>query len=431
MNDLQFNIPPRRDLFGLAIGVPLAGIASYHALMNTLKYTNPEYLEKEEAKSSQRIKEQYGNNAFASNERKRVLERIEFMKTTPLKDMPVISKDYNIMINKLGLLNNKISSITNTKSDNPGMASLLEEVKYTVLYKHLEKQTDEAFINPAHLFSVGQWCGAGTPILNALESDPKQQYKIDKICKIHDLSYMAAKSRFDIHRADIQMLLSILDEYTIPNLGKGIYRVATAETLPVNEFIEYISKLVTGIVLNPVKTITTEITGAGLMGNILGGLRAIDYLRGTPGRPGFRQVMSDVMFARERVMAIVGFGAIGMKLMYDISIGKATNTVYGYEETKFNPDEISYLIREFEDMQNKRLEENGYEPIDFQGMLQLPEEDFDAVVATYTDEPIVTEEVVEPEVEVEEDEELDINEKQEVIDEIKYLENLTNDLYEL
>jgi hypothetical protein len=177
--------------------------------------------------------------------------------------------------------------------------------------------------------------------------------------------------------------------------------------------------------MNPIKTITNELTGSGLLGNVLGGLRAIDYLSGNPGRPGFRQIISDIMFARERVMAIIGFGAIGMKLMYDISIGKATNTVYGYEETKFNPDEVSYLIREFESTQNKRLEENGYEPIDFQGMLELPQEDFEAVIATYT----------EPEVEQEEQEEddeiLDINEKEEAINEAEYLENLTNDLYEL
>jgi hypothetical protein len=421
MNDLEFNIPPRRELIYNMMQLPIVGIGGYHIY----KYLNPTPFKEEEAKQKTRIKENYGNNAYADNERKRVLERIEFMKTTPLKDMPVISKDYNNMITKLGLLNNKISTITNTKSDNTAMASLLEELKFTVLYKHLEKQPDESFINPAHLFSVGAWCGAGTAILNALESDPKQHYKIDKICKIHDLSYMAAKSRFDIHRADIQMLLSILDEYTIPNLGKGIYRVATAETLPINEFIQYIGTLLVQTMMNPIKTITNELTGSGLLGNVLGGLRAIDYLSGNPGRPGFRQIISDIMFARERVMAIIGFGAIGMKLMYDISIGKATNTVYGYEETKFNPDEVSYLIREFESTQNKRLEENGYEPIDFQGMLELPQEDFEAVIATYT----------EPEVEQEEQEEddeiLDINEKEEAINEAEYLENLTNDLYEL
>ena len=422
--DLQFNIP-RKHLYGLAVGVPLAGIAGYHALMNTLEYTNPEYIEQQEVNQKTRIKEQYGNNAFADNERKRVLKRIEFMKTTPLKDMPVISKEYNTMITKLGLLNNKISSITNTKSDNIAMALLLEELKFTVLYKHLEKQPKEAMINPAHLFSVGQWCGAGTPILNALESDPQQLYKIDKICKMHDLNYMAARNKLDIHRADIKMLLSILDEYTIPNLGKGIYRVATADKIPVYEFVEYIANLIVGIVTHPIKTITTEITGMGLMGNILGGMRAIDYLSGKPGKPGFKQLMSDVMFARERVLAIVGFGAIGMKLMYDISIGKATNTVYGYEQTKFNPDEISYLIREFETQQNERLEAGGYEPIDFQGMLQLPQEDFDAVLETYVDEPIVEEE------EPIDDTELDVDEKQEVLDEIEYLENLTNDIYEL
>jgi hypothetical protein len=78
-------------------------------------------------------------------------------------------------------------------------------------------------------------------------------------------------------------------------------------------------------------------------------------------------------------------------------------------------------------MQNQRLEENGYEPIDFQGMMELPEEDFEAVISTYTEpEPIVEETE-----EVEDDDELDINEKQEVIDEIEYLENLTNDKYEL
>jgi DNA primase large subunit len=105
--------------------------------------------------------------------------------------------------------------------------------------------------------------------------------------------------------------------------------------------------------------------------------------------------------------------------------------VYGFEQTKFNPDEISYIIKEFEDMQNQRLEENGYEPIDFQGMLELPEEEFEELVSTFDIPVVESNEAIQQEVESEEDEILDIQEKEQITNEAEYLESLTSDLYEL
>jgi hypothetical protein len=180
-----------------------------------------------------------------------------------------------------------------------------------------------------------------------------------------------------------------------------------------------------------IKTVSSELLGQGLMANVLGGLRTIEYLKFNPGKPTFKSVISDIMFTQERILGIVGFGAIGMKLIYDISVGKATNTVYGFEQTKFNPDEISYIIKEFEDMQNQRLEENGYEPIDFQGMLELPEEEFEELVSTFDIPVVESNEAIQQEVESEEDEILDIQEKEQITNEAEYLESLTSDLYEL
>jgi hypothetical protein len=122
----------------------------------------------------------------------------------------------------------------------------------------------------------------------------------------------------------------------------------------------------------------------------------------------------DYYFIHERPAALVGFGAIALKLFYDLAIGRKniyinpetgeyTNGVYGWEKTRFKPEEIEYIIKDFEKIENERLKNAGYDNIDFVKLISLDDDEFNKVI----EEPIYKE-VVEDEVISEEDIEEDV-----------------------
>ena len=197
---------------------------------------------------------------------------------------------------------------------------------------------------------------------------------MDKICRKHDLAYLNSKSRFEIHNADANMLGDILDEFTIKGVKQGINNILGGKSLPIAEFGKYIFNLIYDAITNPIQTITKELGGKGLLVNYLGLKRAFKYIALNP-EISMSNIASDMMLVRERVLAILGFGAIGMKLLYDISIGKATDTVTGYEDTKFDINEIAHILFEIEAIQNDRLASAGYDNIDMADILSRSVDD--------------------------------------------------------
>lgn len=356
------------------------------------------------------------------DKRENINKRIELIKSTPLKEFTVVSKEYDIMVSKLNRLNQAVSKITS--SSDTRFDALINELKFTVLVKHLEKQSDSFAFDPVNLLHIGDWCGASTPVLETLEKQGgmtnEGMYKMSKICRMHDLRYSMAKNKLDIHKADLEMLGDILNEFTIKGIKEGI-RTTIKSGIPVAEFKDYIINLLIDFTNNPIKSITSELMGQGLMANIAGGLRAIEYLRLQPGVPTLKSAVSDIMFVQERVLAILAFGAIGMKLLYDISIGKATNTVYGYEETRFNLDEIKYILDDINKLQNERLEEIGFEPVVLSDVLNYSENEIDSMADVVEEvEPI--EELTDV---------LDVDEEAEIKKQIEYLESFNDEIYEL
>jgi hypothetical protein len=91
-------------------------------------------------------------------------------------------------------------------------------------------------------------------------------------------------------------------------------------------------------------------------------------------------VASNIGSLKERVLGMVAFGGIGMKLLYDLGLGKneyvdekgeLTNNVYGWEKTDFKLEDVDYIIRDIEHIQNLRLQQAGYENINFDDLLKF------------------------------------------------------------
>jgi hypothetical protein len=378
-------IPSLKDVILTLIEAPLFATVATSAYFKL----NPEHLRQINRDKKQKIKEQYENAEYVKLERQRINEDIEkYIKTEPaLANYRIVNKEYTDLINKLLMVNSKIDKITDTPAGNNMINALLSELKFTVLYKYLEKAEDENIFSPIHLFHIGQFCGMGTDILNAIkETDDTETYKMDQICRKHDLAYLNSRDRHHILKADMSMLGDILDQFTIKGVKQGMINLMFAETLPITEFTNYIITQLSNFVRNPIKTITTELAGKGVLANIVGFRRAIKYFSFDP-EISASGIVTDMMFVRERILAILAFGAIGSKILYDISIGKATNTVAGYEDTKFDINEIEYILKEIEAIQNDRLASAGYDEINIADILSRPIEEMEELTQAEIDEP--------------------------------------------
>jgi hypothetical protein len=89
---------------------------------------------------------------------------------------------------------------------------------------------------------------------------------------------------------------------------------------------------------------------------------------------------------RERVLGMVAFAGIGTKLLYDLALGKKeyvnekgelTNNVYGWEKTQFKLEDVDYIIKDIERVQNYRLQEAGFEHVNFNDLLKYDIDDLE------------------------------------------------------
>ena len=353
---------------------------------------------KESEKMHKLVDIEYKQTSDAKLERLRIKEETKQYHATPLKHFKIYNTEYNTMVSKLNALNNIISRgkindiygkdndidtrnlhfLINDDNDNK-YKMLMDELKFAVLYKHFQ-QTDNVMqiFDPASLVAIGDWCGAGTSIRENINKDTK--FKIDNICKTHDLNYAQSRNRLDIHKADITMLIDILDTFVLKGTKQTINDIYKTGNLPVEQVKDYILNLLYEFGDNPLKTITTLASPSyDTLSNVASNMRLYNLLLTNRGE-GLLELgrsAGEILLLRERLLALVAFGAISMKLLYDISIGKATDTVYGYnnKEHKFNPQDISEIIKDIEQLENQRLESMGIDNIDMNDILAMPLED--------------------------------------------------------
>jgi hypothetical protein len=290
---------------------------------------------------------------------------MKIIKTSKLKDFEIVSTKYDNIINRLISVDKTVNNLLG--KDDVRTASLLDEIRYGVIASHLKVVKDFSSKTFLEYFKIGSWCGLNTDIPQALMREklekPFQFNKIDGICKLHDLAYLNAKNKDDIAKADREMLLNILDTYTLSGISK----------LELNVFKEYTLKSVYDTLLsffgniNIPKTIT-QITG----------LYEI-YKPTKAGEPmSVKKGLGAYALLRDKLTAIFTFGVILLKTVGEKIYGDTA--IQYYPETLFDEGDIQKLISEYEDYQNQRLVDAGYEPYEEENeTVEIKEEEDDSI----------------------------------------------------
>lgn len=121
--------------------------------------------------------------------------------------------------------NDKIPNQTiKQKSLNMILKQQLDLYRLKILYENYQRITDEeekkSAIQEVLLYFTGfrNWCGAGTEIYEQIKQDndnPSRMFKIDKICRDHDISFTHAKTIQDQLRADQIFMYEIFQKYIL------------------------------------------------------------------------------------------------------------------------------------------------------------------------------------------------------------------------
>ncbi len=358
-----------QDLFtgntGFFANIAMAGI------LTTQNYLSNSYEQyKEEKEQEEEIK--FRNPKYAEEERRRNRKDIDFIMNSDIKDNPIINPMYDRLINKLKKLNDKVSSVTNIN----GILNdvLLQELKYTVLLKHFQN-TKPSYYDLTSLAYFGDWCGKNSDILSNLKKESNQdsvKYNtMQRICKKHDLAYSKSINKDDVYKADINMLKDIIDTYFISGTKAIINE-------PYTNFVDYITNQISNLI-NPLNYVDT-IVNVGFTSKLYSNVR--DF-----SRQSYLKNALDLGINKDRIAAIIAFGAIGSKVFYDM----LTGNVYGFEETRFKQDEVKEILIDIEKNMNQHLEMTGYDSIDMFKVIELPEQEFEKAIDIPIQEPIVKE----------------------------------------
>ena len=395
----------------------------------------------------------------------------------PEEPLDVNNFNYNAKIKQLLDAHNKINIITGT--DDPAPEILIDRMRLTVLAKDFEKVENrpETFFEMA-LNTAGfrAWCGRGTKLMAnvAADQDFANSYAIDMICKNHDFNTHRAKTQQDIKNADIEMLKEISDNYFISNLF-GTKQKITAMSSITDHLFNSIFSFDTATNLMKGHQILTLGQDILKYNPITLRKQYENYLQYSDAQRAFKESQpnfyrSNILFRqiqqeqkesyenllskakwrllglgqratfttlfKDTLLAGLSFAAITLKLFYENIIipdiaemtGANLPPLTAPAITEFNMDDISDLLKQFQDLENLRLEKAGYEPINI----------IDVVGDVTIQQPIQQEPIPEPEPEpVPVPSTMDVNEdifditdipfsvETETLDQLKsYIENL-------
>lgn len=310
----------------------------------------------------------YKNNTWLREERKRINQKIGFLKYTPLKDVQVVSPSYNLIVQKLNQINKYVDKLDNDSINIELAESLIDELKFTVLLKHFEFQEDPAF-DIERALHIGRFCGRNTQVFKNMEWESSADFavsmKLDRICRMHDVEYSKSQTPQEVIQADKNMLNRIIDTYTVKGSGK-IYEKG---------FTNFILDLIGSIQEDPIGSLGRAVgyTFATVY-NLEQIPRIIKYLAGIRNEPIMANIRGFIS-NQERIYALIAFGAIGLKTLHDMIV--ENKDIYGYtEEHRFKINEIEHIIADLENLQNIRLSSKGYDTLNFETILS-PEEKLD------------------------------------------------------
>jgi hypothetical protein len=129
------------------------------------------------------------------------------------------------IIDKNKQYNDKIPNQTiKQKALNTILKQQIDLYRLKILYENYQRITDEeekkSTIQEILLYFTGfrNWCGAGTEIYEQIKQDndnPSRMFKIDKICRDHDIAFTHAKTIQDQLKADEIFMYEIIQKYIL------------------------------------------------------------------------------------------------------------------------------------------------------------------------------------------------------------------------
>ena len=323
--------------------------------------------------------------------------------------MPVHNEKFNKLVQYLEKTNKKLQ-VANPTEYQVNLQNLiekqLEQSRLDILLNSLEefrkKKADPSTFDKL-LFASGfrAWCGAGTDIYKNIKKDlddPNRMFKIDTICRNHDIGYTKAKTIDDMKEADANMVFEIIQKYIVnfqKNFISGDYKSdfsnfnASYNTVynyivsiiegSVNMYMMYetlknIGKNIVSVPKFAVNQLISRLIEFGLMVNdpiIAGGVNQdvldayermgiINMIQDVPkigktvGSYYFGTMIKDRIFAMGALLGIVYKTVI--EELFDIEIISPTK----HEVTD---EDLQKIIDNFEKLQNEYQKDTNQQPI--------------------------------------------------------------------
>ena len=324
--------------------------------------------------------------------------------------MPVHNEKFNKLVQYLEKTNKKLQ-VANPTEYQVNLQNLiekqLEQARLDILLNSLEefrkKKGDPSTFDKL-LFASGfrSWCGALTDIYKNIEKDlddPNRMFKIDTICRNHDIGYTKAKTIDDMKEADADMVFEIIQKYIVnfeKNFITGNYKSdfsnfnASYNTVynyivsiiegSVNMYMMYetlknIGKNIVSVPKFAVNQLISRLIGFGLMVNdpeivgaginqdvldayermgVINAVGDIPKIGKTVGSYYFGTMIKDRIFAMGALLGIVYKTVI--EELFDIEIISPTK----HEVTD---EDLQKIIDNFEKLQNEYQKDTNQQPI--------------------------------------------------------------------
>lgn len=325
--------------------------------------------------------------------------------------MPVHNEKFNKLIQYLEKVNKDLQ-VENPTENQINIQNLIQKqldmARLDVLLKNLENFREKKG-NPSMMekmlfaSSFRSWCGAGTDIYKNIQKDyddPNSMFKIDTICRDHDIRYTKAKTIEDLKEADNIMVFEIIEKYVVnfnKNFITGKYKSdfsSVSESF--NTLYNYIVSIIEGgvnmfMMYESLKNIGGNIKSIAKFGlnNLVYGIGQIALNMNNAGEivdAGFNQQdLDDLQFKGlidfftdvPKIGKTVGAYYFGSMIRDRIfSMGALIGIVYKtvIEElfdieiispTKHDitDEELENVKQVFEQLQNQYLQESGLDPI--------------------------------------------------------------------
>jgi len=324
--------------------------------------------------------------------------------------LPVKNENFNKLIQYLEKLNKQLQ-VPNPSKKQKGLQDAIETQlnieRLKILDDHLLKSEYISIgDNILAALAFRNWCGIGTPIYTNIQKDidnPSKMFKIDRICRDHDIRYTKAQTQEDLKEADWIMMKQILEEYVISfknNFITGDYDVdfstwsSSFKTLwnGVLSFVEAGATL--GLMRAGVKTLGEVVSESNKIIPDISRYAKLKYFhykkRNEVVSPWLKEYLKKFQPALEKQVLKSGIGSSGISLIKDagkllmttiirdklaamvalggIALKTAFEYFFNYDivepwQHEVSDKQLDEIIRVFELLQNEYLIDSDLEPV--------------------------------------------------------------------